>query len=123
VKIGSSYYDLSKVEKIYIALDTLLLYLRTWAAYEELSSTVASTPEVYSFANLAAFPWTWVANTIYIAIDTNLPYNWTWAAYEALAAPLVVAKNTFHYDNINKQFEEFFWRILITDCTIWNDSN
>jgi uncharacterized membrane protein YvbJ len=29
VKIGSSYYDLSKVEKIYIALDTLLLYLRT----------------------------------------------------------------------------------------------
>ena len=32
--------------------------------------------EVYSFANLAAFPATGVVETLYIALDTNKQYRW-----------------------------------------------
>ncbi len=58
---------------------------------EALQDTVTS-----SFANLAAFPVTGLANKIYIALDTDIAYYWDGAAYVAFAAGSVVGAVMFN---------------------------
>jgi hypothetical protein len=58
---------------------------------EALQDTVTS-----SFADLAAFPVTGLANKIYIALDTDIAYYWDGAAYVAFAAGSVVGAVMFN---------------------------
>lgn len=44
------------------------------------------TSQVFSYANLAAFPGTGAAKTLYVAADTNYIYYWDGAAYQSLGA-------------------------------------
>lgn len=51
-----------------------------------MSVTINIDSQVFTFANLAAFPATGAVKTIYIAEDVDLPYYWTGFSYQALGA-------------------------------------
>ena len=95
------------INTIYVASDIGFIYM--WTIASGFIQINEDNNNVSAYADFASLPVTWANNVVYITIDTANLYTWDWAAYKAVWGTTAVAKNTFHYDNINKTVEDISW--------------